>query len=172
MKLRAVQRTRKQSKKKGLNTFTGQSSIEQSEEQAECKAAQEFPQQLLWEQGKEGTCPVLSRAWLSGTLGAVHAAGVTFAEGVQAAAPGARHHALTQCTDCPGPRVIPLPRASCWNVLLPVLGMDTILAIYIDDNLLISTYVNIITHGLPSQKISWIKGNLIVLSNLQTDAAC
>lgn len=84
MKLRAVQRTRKQSEKKGLNTFTGQSSTEQSEEQAECKAAQEFPQQLLWEQGKEGTCPVLSRAWLSGTLGAVHAAGVTFAGGVQA----------------------------------------------------------------------------------------
>lgn len=108
---------------------------EQSEEQAESKAAQEFPQQLLWQQGRD-----VSPCWSDICWGC------------------AGRQLLTQGTDSTGPWPTALP-----PVLLPSSGMDTILSIHIGDNLLIPAYVNITTHGLPSQKISWIKGNLIVL---------
>lgn len=64
---------------------------------------------------------------------------------------------LTQCTDPTGPWLTALPQCQLLKCAA------SFLTIYIDENLLISTYVNIIAHGLPSKKISWIKGNLIVL---------
>lgn len=147
-------REQKHKAKKGLSTSTGQSPWAERGASRE-QSSSGFPQCSCG--SRAGTCPALDRAWLAARLGSVPTAAVTFAEDVQADSSWARHRALTQCTASLHLGSTP---ASC---AAPFLGLKTILTIYIDDNLLISTYVNIITHGLPSQKISWIKGNLIVL---------